>query len=174
MSMTAVAPVVVAIALVVVTASRPSPAGAARSDFVGAEVCGGCHAEALEAWKKSGHAHASESLGRGVSSRGCLACHSTGEAPAGRPFYSGVQCEACHGAGAGYSPEDIMRNPTLSRAVGLRDLSTAEKRRGLCLQCHRSSTRLLPFDAKVAWNRIQHQLSPRGSIRGKHGGEERQ
>jgi hypothetical protein len=135
----------------------PALAGAGRSDFVGAEVCGECHREAFEAWSKSAHARASESLGRRVASRRCLSCHSTGEAPAGRPFYSGVQCEACHGPGAGYAPEDIMRNPTLSRDLGLRELGSEEQRRALCLGCHRSSTRLRAFDVTAAWKRIQHQ-----------------
>ncbi len=133
-----------------------SPVLAARDDYVGAEVCGGCHREALAAWEKSAHASASESLGRKVASRRCLTCHSTGEAPAGRPFFSGVQCEACHGPGHGYSPEDVMRNPTLAADLGLRDLSGPEQRASLCAECHRSSTRLREFDGQRAWQRIVH------------------
>ena len=133
-----------------------SPAAAARDDYVGAEVCGGCHREALAIWEKSAHARASESLGRRVAARRCLTCHSTGEAPAGRPYFSGVQCEACHGPGHGYSPEDVMRNPTLAVDLGLRDLSSKEQRALLCAECHRSSTRLRRFDGVRAWQRIVH------------------
>ncbi len=135
----------------------PDAADAARTDFVGAEVCGKCHEEAFAAWRRSDHDHASESLGRRVTSRRCLACHSTGEAPAGRPFYSGVQCEACHGPGAGYAAADIMRDPTLARALGLRELDTAEQRAALCAKCHRVQTRLEPFDAEDAWKGIAHK-----------------
>jgi hypothetical protein len=143
----------IAIAAVVVV---PSIARATRADFLGAEVCGKCHERAYAAWSKTAHARASESLGRKVTSRRCLACHSTGEAPAGRPFYSGVQCEACHGAGGGYAAADIMRNPTLARELGLRELNTAEKLADKCITCHRASTRLAPFDVAAAWKRIRH------------------
>lgn len=143
----------VALALLV----TPVASEASRSDYVGAEVCGKCHEAAFAAWSRSNHAHASESLGRRVTSRRCLACHSTGEAPAGRPFYSGVQCEACHGAGAGYAAEDIMRDPTLARALGLRDFGSTEQRNALCASCHRVATRLEPFDAAKAWKRILHK-----------------
>jgi hypothetical protein len=86
-----------------------------------------------------------------------MACHSTGEAPAGRPFYSGVQCEGCHGPGAGYAADDVMRDPTLSRNLGLRDLSTPEARKALCMSCHRASTRLAPFDSEKAYELIEHK-----------------
>ncbi len=149
--------VILLLVMVGIELELPAPAGAERSDFVGADLCGKCHPEIFAAWQKSAHARASESLGRRVSSRRCLTCHSTGEAPAGRPFFSGVECEACHGPGGGYSPDDIMRNRTLASDFGLRDLSTPEARAALCLGCHRSSTRLTPFDQVAAWKRIEHR-----------------
>lgn len=136
--------------------SPERPSSAARSDFVGTDACGKCHPAALAAWKKSAHAHASETLGARVSDRRCLACHATGEAPAGRPYGSGVGCESCHGSGAGYAPEDVMRDSALAQQLGLRDLSTPKARAALCNSCHRTSTRLQPFELDAAWARIAH------------------
>ena len=152
-----IASCVIAAATVVAAVCAP-PSFAGRSDFVGADVCGGCHVEAYKAWKSSAHARADESVGTGVKdSRSCMGCHSTGEAPAGRPFFSGVQCEACHGPGAGYAADDVMRDATLSRNLGLRDLSTPEARKALCTSCHRASTRLAPFKSDKAYKTIEHK-----------------
>ena len=131
-------------------------AHASRADYVGAEACGRCHPAAYAAWQASAHARAVESLGPSPEGR-CLACHTTGEAPAGQAFFAGVTCESCHGPGAGYAAEDIMRNPHLARAVGLRDLSTPARRAALCSTCHRAATRLAPFEPESAYRRIEHQ-----------------
>jgi hypothetical protein len=127
-----------------------------RADYVGAQACKDCHAEAFAVWQQSAHARADARLGASPS-RACLACHTTGEAPAGRPFFAGVQCEACHGPGAGYASGDVMQNPTLSRLLGLRDLSTPAARAALCAGCHDRATRLAPFDAEAAYRRIEHR-----------------
>jgi hypothetical protein len=128
-----------------------------RADYVGAQACKDCHADAFAAWEQSAHAttRAMDGAGRGRSA--CLACHTTGEAPAGPSWFAGVQCEACHGPGAGYASDDVMRNPTLARLLGLRDLSTPAARAALCAECHARATRLAPFDAEAAYRRIQHR-----------------
>ncbi len=84
----------------------------------------------------------------------------TGDAPAGEAYDSGVGCESCHGAGAGYSPDDVMRDPPLARALGLRDLSTPAARAQVCIGCHRAATRLAPFDPERAWETIRHGGEP--------------
>jgi hypothetical protein len=76
----------------------------------------------------------------------CLACHGTGEAPAGVSAPE-VGCEACHGAGAAYAADDLMRNRTAATALGLADLSTPKARTALCMQCHARMTRSRAFDA---------------------------
>ena len=130
-------------------------ADAGREDYVGSEACGKCHAEAYTVWKDSAHARADRSLGARPAAR-CQGCHTTGEAPAGRVFFAGVGCEACHGPGAGYAEDDIMRNARLAGLLGLRDLSTPAARAALCAGCHRASTRLRAFDAERAFERIAH------------------
>ncbi len=150
----AVAALILAVAVLMAGSVRGD-----RADYVGAERCGRCHAEALSVWQKSAHARAALRLGARPK-RQCLACHTTGEAPAGRPFFAGVHCEACHGPGAAYATEDIMRNPTLAGHLGLRDLSTAKLRAALCAECHRARTRLSPFDPEAAYRAIKHSQKP--------------
>ena len=137
-------------------AAAPGRLDAARVDYVGGERCAQCHEAQARSWKKGPHARAGESLGKQVGVRKCQSCHTTGDAPTGRPFFSSVQCEACHGSGAGYAPRDVMQNPVLARRLGLRDLSTPAARAALCVRCHRAQTRLEPFDTEAAWKRIRH------------------
>jgi hypothetical protein len=123
-------------------------------DYVGVEACGKCHAAALDSWKGSAHARASTAavLGPRASDPGCLTCHATGDGANARARLAGVECEACHGAGASYAFDDVMRDPTLARAVGLRDARTS------CARCHTadSTTSPAPFDYATAWKKIQH------------------
>lgn len=133
-------------------ADSPTPVGR----YVGAEACGACHARQLESWRATAHARAGASLRESARRRRCQTCHTTGDAPAGRPAFPGVGCEACHGAGAGYATDDVMRDRELAFALGLRDLSTPEARAELCGRCHRAAVRLAPFDAARAWQRIRH------------------
>jgi len=123
-------------------------ASAARRDFVGSATCGTCHPQILAAWKSTAHARAgaATTLGPKPTAR-CLACHGTGDAPAGRAYFAEVGCEACHGAGASYAADDLMRDRPLALALGLVDLSVAATRAAVCARCHGSlSTRLRPVD----------------------------
>lgn len=133
----------------------PASTRADRTDFVGAKACAKCHPTQYASWSRTAHARATATLGKRTQRR-CLGCHSTGDAPAGRAYFPGVQCEACHGPGAGYHPDDVMRNRSLSRMLGLRDLSTPQKRAAVCNACHLAQTRLKPFDAAAAYQKIKH------------------
>ena len=128
-----------------------------RARYVGAGACGACHPDELRAWRAGPHARrAAATLGDAVSRRACQTCHTTGDAPVGPAVFDDVQCEACHGPGVGYSPDDVMRDPALARALGLRDLSTPALRAALCAGCHRDALKLAPFDPVAAWQRIGH------------------
>jgi hypothetical protein len=134
----------------------PLAASAASTDYVGAARCGSCHAAALASWQTSAHAHAStaEVLGSRAGDGACLVCHATGGASRAR--LPGVQCEACHGAGAAYDEADLMLDRPLAVSLGLRDLSRDPA--ALCLRCHRSpGTRAGRFDYATAWAEIQHR-----------------
>jgi hypothetical protein len=141
--------------------SLQAPARAAREDHVGSAACGACHPAAFSVWRASAHARAGARLLPSPTAPGvarCLGCHTTGDAPAGEVAAAEVGCEACHGAGAGYATDDIMRDPALAAALGLRDLASPAARAALCASCHRDggSTRRLPFDPEAAYKRIAH------------------
>lgn len=127
-------------------------ASAGRDDWTGSAACGRCHPAELAAWQATPHAATRARLDRQQRPASlCLGCHATGEAPAGPVIAVEVGCEACHGAGAAYSPEDIMRDRPVALALGLTDLSTPKARAALCRSCHARQTRERPFEpmAKV-------------------------
>jgi hypothetical protein len=124
-------------------------AAAARRDWIGSAACGACHPAQLAAWQATPHATTKRRFGAPASAPAparCLACHGTGEAPAGPAIAVEVGCEACHGAGAAYAEDDLMRSPQVARALGLVDLSTPAARAAVCAPCHARPTRGAPFD----------------------------
>jgi len=131
------------IALVIVL-TLLAPAQVAATRWLGSDACGSCHPAQLAGWRQTAHARAADRLGARPRAR-CLACHGTGDAPAGRTAALEVGCEACHGAGGEYAEDDVMRDPLLARALGLREAGAS------CAGCHRGTgTRLAPVDLKKA------------------------
>jgi ribosomal protein S27AE len=129
----------------------------AEPNYVGSQACGKCHQEEYTSWKASAHARAGRRLSAKRKPQAkCLVCHSTGGMPTGRPIENAVGCEACHGAGRWYSPADVMKNPVLSKALGLAVTTTAESREELCGRCHVDETKLRAFDAARGWKSISH------------------
>lgn len=116
---------------------------------VGAETCATCHPQAYAQWKRGPHALALERLSPSQRQDArCVSCHSP-EQGAG---LTGVQCESCHGGGRYYVPENVMRDPELSRLVGLTDPNEAT-----CRRCHdASSPSLEPFHYEKKLERIRH------------------
>jgi hypothetical protein len=123
-------------ALTIVLFLAAGDASADRGDWTGSAACSACHPKEAAAWKLTAHARAADHLGAQPKAR-CLACHGTGDAPAGKAIETDVGCEACHGSGHDYAEDDVMRDAPLAAALGLRDASTA------CAACHRGAgTRL--------------------------------
>jgi len=120
-------------------------ATAARRDWTGTAACGTCHPAELASWQKTRHALTRDRFPTKPESR-CLACHGTGEAPAGPTVAVEVGCEACHGAGAAYSDDDVMRDRPVALALGMVDVSTPKARAAACAPCHARTTRGTPFD----------------------------
>jgi cytochrome c551/c552 len=110
---------------------------ASKGDWVGSGKCGSCHPKQLAAWLQTPHALTAKRFTAKPESK-CLACHGTGDAPAGAAIAVEVGCEACHGAGAGYAEDDIMRNLPVARALGLADASDRKK---VCMTCHARQTK---------------------------------
>ncbi len=136
-------------------------AWAAGRDWSGSERCGSCHPAQLAAWRATAHARPfASSLARANRTTLCLGCHTTGESPAGPIIENAVGCEACHGAGADYSAEDIMRNRRLAFDLGLVDFSAAPSvRAAVCAGCHRAVT-TRPGAAGLDLSRLAHPPLP--------------
>lgn len=118
-------------------------ARAERRDWVGSAKCGSCHPKELAAWQTTRHALTRDRFAAKPEAR-CLACHGTGDAPAGPAIAVEVGCESCHGAGAAYATDDLMRNKIASQALGL--VATP---RDTCMTCHARMTSSRPFDPKA-------------------------
>ncbi|MGE5181002.1 MAG: multiheme c-type cytochrome, partial [Acidobacteriota bacterium] len=113
---------------------------ASRRDWTGSAACGRCHPAELAAWQATPHAQTRARFAGRPEGR-CLACHGTGEAPAGDTVAVEVGCEACHGAGAAYAEDDVMRDRPVALALGLVD-----RPRETCVGCHARPTTGKPFD----------------------------
>jgi len=122
-------------------------------DYIGAEQCAACHAEAYAWWKTTGHARAGAALSASEArDPRCTGCHATA---AGQPD---VQCEACHGAGKHYWPAFVMVDTQLARAAGLR--SGAEP--ATCNGCHTGDAPgIRPFDLKAALAKMRVPTAPK-------------
>jgi YVTN family beta-propeller protein len=168
-------------------AATAAPIGMAKEPiFIGAQACGACHdgpemGSQFSKWRLTGHASAyavltlpeSKEVVRlsGITeapqqARMCLGCHATGadteewERGQGFRVADGLQCEACHGAGSEYAPEEVMKDQTKAMMLGLR-MPTKED----CKTCHRAkgsheaALKKKPFDLEQAWQAIAHPTS---------------
>jgi hypothetical protein len=129
-------------------------AGATSAPTVGPETCKACHPAAYEAWRTGPHARAYDSLPeRNRKDKRCLSCH----APLVDDGFVAVGCESCHGGGAAYSARYVMRDPELSRAVGLLDPNERT-----CGGCHNESTpSLMKFEYARKLPLIEHWTAER-------------
>ncbi len=131
---------------------------ATAADYVGAEVCKGCHPAEYAQWASTGHASSLARLSPPQQrDRGCRTCHTTDSASVD-PVTAGVQCESCHGAGALYSQRYVMKDKVLARLLGLADI-----RPETCASCHSSeSPSVVPYQFETAVKRVMHK-PPRAS-----------
>ncbi|MBM3838472.1 MAG: hypothetical protein FJ398_10990 [Verrucomicrobia bacterium] len=99
-------------------------------NYTGAETCQDCHSQTHGNWAQTAHAGAFQSLKaiRQDKNPACLACHTVGygfatgfKDEATTPYFSGVQCENCHGPAADHAnkPSDPLLRPvkTLSATM---------------------------------------------------------
>jgi cytochrome c551/c552 len=126
--------------IVVASSLLVGVAAAGKADWTGSAKCGSCHPQHLASWLKTPHATTAKRFPTKPEGK-CLACHGTGDAPAGAVIAVEVGCEACHGPGAAYAEDDIMRNLSVARALGLVDLSTPANRTKACMTCHARQTK---------------------------------
>ncbi len=104
-----------------------------KHEFVGASKCKICHKKSgiYESWEKTPHALAWENLPDEDKKKQELRQYYTTGTTAEGELLTGVQCEACHGAGADYKKKSIMEDLEQSIANGL-IIPTKET----CFGCH--------------------------------------
>lgn len=134
-------------------------------DYIGAAKCKTCHNKPAtgaqyKQWLGTKHATAMESLkGDEKNDPKCLKCHSTvGHVDesliATLKVSEGVSCESCHGAGAGYKSNSVMKSREKSLAKGL--IMPTEQ---VCLQCHNDeSPHFKGFDYDEYVKKITHPI----------------
>ena len=92
--------------------------GAGDHAFVGAEKCKMCHKVQYGSWLETTHAKSTDAAKASTDpafEAKCLSCHAT-NADENLP---GIQCEACHGAGADFKKMSIMKDRDAAVANGL-------------------------------------------------------
>ncbi|MFH1314507.1 MAG: cytochrome c family protein [Candidatus Eisenbacteria bacterium] len=109
-----------------------------KPSYVGAGRCKVCHLDTYNSWKTTIHARSLSTLkAEDAQDSTCLRCHTTGFGDGGYGAkvniidLAGVQCEACHGAGSLYSRSSVMRQPDISRELGLVAVDSTT-----CTTCH--------------------------------------
>ena len=143
---------------------RPTPSLEANP-YVGVKVCGECHKSALEVWKTSKHANATESLKTGRPEQTkpfinrmfdpeCICCHVTGWDPQkviryksgyadekSTPHLTGQQCENCHGPGGRHTELERLvakEQKVTDNVKAWRKYLRLNKKTAfdLCVKCH--------------------------------------
>lgn len=119
--------------------------------FAGSDACSGCHSEAFNVWKGSGHARALDTLARVRADRDpeCVQCHVVGldrktgfENREKSGGLAHVGCESCHGAAGRHAAD-----PASSKLKKVGSPS--------CVSCHnpQNSPR---FDFSTYWPMVRH------------------
>jgi len=86
--------------------------------YVGADKCKMCHKVQYASWQETTHAKATADAKASTErtfEAACLKCHATNSDEA----MEGVQCEACHGAGADFRKMSVMKDKEMAIANGL-------------------------------------------------------
>lgn len=160
--------------------------GTASAQYVGAKRCRPCHLVQYKSWEQTRMAKAFDLLKPGVAAEtkrahdldpqkdytadpACLPCHVTGYGQPGgfvslekTPKLAGVQCEVCHGPGAGYLKPQLMslQNKEYKRsalvAAGM-VVPSAET----CQSCHNEKSPFYqPFDYEARLKQGTHTHKP--------------
>lgn len=106
---------------------------AKKPAFIGADKCKTCHTkdETHPSWLTSKHATAYDKLPAEEQAKEEIKKYYTTGTTADGKFLTGVQCEACHGAGSDYKSMAIMKDATKATAAGL-IMPDAKA----CMTCH--------------------------------------
>lgn len=131
--------------------ARVQDGGASAAGYAWADACKTCHEDVYEAWSRTKHASALDSLSSVEQEQVCVGCHVTGPKSrvlAGTKVLNrGVQCEACHGAAAAHATDPQIRTGLVRKPPS-----------SMCEECH--SSRCPHF--KGFWYGAMAGLSHRG------------
>ncbi len=124
---------VVVLSLVAFCGVMADEAAEAKHEFVGAKKCKMCHKKdgIHPSWETTAHATAYDALTDEEKASDDFKKYYTTGTTAKGALLTGVQCEACHGAGADYKKKKVMEDHEAAVAAGLL-MPTKE----VCLACH--------------------------------------
>ena len=142
---------------------------AADHAFISGAKCKMCHkiakgGEVWQMWEATSHANAFETLGEDKENPECLRCHTTGFGAGGYETgqedvdFTGVQCEACHGAGADYK---MSHSKEEKREMAYAEQGLVKPNEETCLQCHNEENPNQPeeaWDYEAMWEKIKHEV----------------
>jgi formate-dependent nitrite reductase cytochrome c552 subunit len=147
-----------------------------QGKYLGSQSCVDCHDTAANAWRKSNHSKAWQSLS--VTAKPartfdpeCIACHVVGWNPQTilpykdgyaseekTPLLTSVGCESCHGPGEQHflaeKGSDKAKQENLRKAIRLPVAEGAAKKH--CITCH-DGDNSPKFDFDVYWKKIEHK-----------------
>ena len=130
---TLVSSTVLGLAVFRAVAVAQSPAAPPSPGYAWADSCRNCHQAIYDAWAKTKHATALGRLSGSEQEQECVGCHVTGAKTrvmeGGKVLNRGVQCEACHGAGAAHVADPTVKSG-LVKVPG----------ESLCEECHSSKS----------------------------------
>lgn len=138
---------------------------AADNAYVGVMKCKGCHKKQFKSFSETKHAKAFDLLSADEQKDAkCLGCHTTGyDKPAkANAKLTGVQCEACHGAGSKYKSMKVMSKKLYkSDKAGQHEKAVAAglivPDEAVCKSCHNSnSPNFKSFNFAEAVEKIKH------------------
>lgn len=134
-------------------------AAAKKFEFVGDAKCKMCHKAEHTSWSATVHAKAWDVLKPEEQKKAeCIGCHSTGKLVDGT-LLTGVQCEACHGAGSEYKAQKVMKDRAAAIAAGL-----VVPDKALCVKCHNEKSptfKGFDFDKAVKDAKAIHEKAPK-------------
>ena len=151
----------------------PHPQFPANGKFVGSQKCESCHEKSYEIWKKSGHAHAYNTIAKLDPPRNfdpeCVSCHVVGWHPTKFfPYETGYQsqektphlvnvgCEDCHGPGEKHVAAELSGSEALRKQLRkAMVLTKADAKKTQCVSCH-DLDNSLEFNFDLYWPFVEH------------------
>lgn len=141
--------------------------------YISGAKCKACHkiakgGEVWQVWEASDHATAFESLNaeKGeTEDPSCLKCHATGYGDGGyepgqtEVDFTGVQCEACHGAAADYK---MTHTKAETREAAYAEQGLVKPDEETCLKCHNEENPNQPeepWEYGAMWEKIKHEIA---------------